>query len=290
MTDRSTLERQLRASLAEVERSKRLERKPVTMQLVKHEPSAALVERVAISGDLSKLSASERVSYYAEVCQSLGLNPLTRPFDYLQLNGKLVLYANKGCTDQLRAVHSVSVQVVDRRFDAEAGVYTVTARASKPDGRVDEDVGSVAIGRLSGEALANATMKAHTKAKRRVTLSICGLSFLDESELESIRDARRVVVDQETGEVLDAPPRISPHGEAEPGEVFGRDEDDLDAIIIAIHQAETMAQLSAALEDHGCHTPEQRDTWHPDMRKKIGYAWNRRKRQLEGDLKSQGRI
>jgi len=35
----------------------------------------------------------------------------------------------------------------------------------------------------------------NTKAKRRVTLSICGLSFLDETELETVRDARQVPMD-----------------------------------------------------------------------------------------------
>src|SRR6185312_3719783 len=35
-------------------------------------------------------------------------------------------------------------------------------------------------------------MKAETKAKRRVTLSICGLGMLDETEVDSIPDARRV--------------------------------------------------------------------------------------------------
>ena len=40
-------------------------------------------------------------------------------------------------------------------------------------------------------ALANAIMKTETKAKRRATLSICGLGFLDESEIETIpRTAR----------------------------------------------------------------------------------------------------
>jgi hypothetical protein len=48
-------------------------------------------------------------------------------------------------------------------------------------------------------------MKAVTKAKRRVTLSICGLGWLDESEIETIsRSAvRRVDVDKETGEIIE---------------------------------------------------------------------------------------
>jgi len=46
----------------------------------------------------------------------------------------------------------------------------------------------VSIAGLRGEAASNAVMKAVTKAKRRVTLSICGLRFLDETEVEDIPD------------------------------------------------------------------------------------------------------
>jgi hypothetical protein len=45
---------------------------------------------------------------------------------------------------------------------------------------------------LKGDALANALMKAETKAKRRVTLSIAGLGWLDETELETIPQVRPV--------------------------------------------------------------------------------------------------
>jgi len=64
----------------------------------------------------------------------------------------------------------------------------VTAQATLPNGRSDESTGAVPIARLQGENLANALMKAETKAKRRVTLSICGLSVLDESELDGVRE------------------------------------------------------------------------------------------------------
>ena len=46
-------------------------------------------------------------------------------------------------------------------------------------------------------------MKAETKAKRRVTLSIAGLGWLDESETSSIKSAAVVDVDTETGEIAD---------------------------------------------------------------------------------------
>lgn len=151
--------------------------------------TAALVEKVLISGDLSTLNETQRLDYYSAVCRSVGLNPLTKPFEYIRLNGKLVLYAKRDATDQLRKVNKVSVTITSREKIDD--LYIVTARAIDSTGREDESTGAVYVSKLSGEPLANAMMKAETKAKRRVTLSICGLGMLDETEVESISYAAR---------------------------------------------------------------------------------------------------
>jgi len=149
---------------------------------------AEAIERVVIGGDLSKLNAEERVNYYKLVCESVGLNPLTKPFEYIMLNGKLTLYARKDATDQLRQNHQVSITIQSR--ETTEGCYVVTARATLPNGRTDESLGAVPIENLKGENRANALMKCETKAKRRVTLSICGLGMLDELEIETIPSAK----------------------------------------------------------------------------------------------------
>jgi len=146
--------------------------------------SAEIIERVLAMGDLKELSPAQRTEYLKAVCESVGLNPLTRPFEYITLSGKLTLYARKDATEQLRRLHHVSVNIVSR--EQVGDVYTVTARATDAKGRTDESIGAVSIGGLKGDALCNAIMKAETKAKRRVTLSICGLGMLDEAELETI--------------------------------------------------------------------------------------------------------
>jgi hypothetical protein len=144
-----------------------------------------IMESVIVKGDLSKLTPDERVRYYNETCRSLGLNPLTRPFDYVNLGGKTVLYARRDCADQLRKINDVSVEIVSQKVAGD--ILTVHARAKLPDGRTDEDFGSVYYPEtLKGEARANAEMKAVTKSKRRVTLSICGLGWLDELEIADI--------------------------------------------------------------------------------------------------------
>lgn len=192
------------------------------MTALVQQSDAAIIERVVIAGDLKSLKPEERVQYYRAVCDSVGLNPLTKPFEYIELNGKLTLYALKTTTDQLRQIHQISVTIASREL--LNGVYVVTAQAMTPDGRRDESIGAVPLERedgewkqssngkryfakngktvpMTGEDLANAYMKAETKAKRRVTLSICGLGWLDESEVGSVPSARPVQVDKETGEI-----------------------------------------------------------------------------------------
>ena len=155
--------------------------------------AAEMIEKVLVSGDLSKLTAGERVTYYRRVCESIGVNPFTKPFDYITLNGKLTLYAKRDATDQLRDKRRVSIVKLDReKLD---DIYVVTAYAKTADGRQDSSIGAVSIGGLKGDAMANAMMKAETKAKRRVTLSIVGLGWLDETEVDSIPDARPARVD-----------------------------------------------------------------------------------------------
>jgi hypothetical protein len=166
-------------------------------------PNAEAIERAIVDGDLSSLTPAQRVEYYNATCKSLGLNPLTRPFRYLRLNGALVLYTTRDCTDQLRKRDAISVEL--GAATVADGIYIQRARASTPDGRHDESTGAVPFESLKGEARANAVMKAETKAKRRVTLSICGLSFPDESEVDAIPGAHRIEVDPQTGEIHESP-------------------------------------------------------------------------------------
>ena len=164
------------------------------------EAEDALLERVLIGGDLSKLSPMQRGQYYRRTCESLGVNYLTRPFEYIVLNGKLTLYAKRDATDQLRKLHKVSVTRIAR--ETVEGILVVTASVQNGDGRTDEEIGAVSVTGLRGVELANATMKAVTKAKRRATLSICGLGFLDESELDGVPDASPAAVNPENGETV----------------------------------------------------------------------------------------
>ena len=145
------------------------------------------IEKCLLDGDLSKLTEDQRSNYYQMVCETTGLNPLTQPFQYIVLNGKLKMYALKGATDQLRRIYDISCEVKTTEKIEDLLVITVKATNNKT-GRVDEDMGFAKISGLKGEMLGNAMLKATTKAKRRVTLSMCGLGMLDEDEIASIPD------------------------------------------------------------------------------------------------------
>lgn len=248
------------------------------------------IEQILGYGDLTKLSSAQRTSYYTRVCESLGLNPLTRPFEFINLSGKLVFYARRDCTDQLRRIHSVSVTIVSR--ERAEDVYIVTARASFPDGRTDESIGAVPVANLKGESLANALMKAESKAKRRVTLAICGLSVLDESELDGAREGAR----QDT-----APPErqlgaINPHdqdGDTEQGdpEIFELLRGEMASVDISVEVADTYSKALALRAIVGTvamnpPTPWQtrykaaQDSLNGAQRKELGRLWNRCHRQI----------
>jgi len=152
------------------------------------------LEAYIAAGDIGRLNPDQRIALYRSVCSSLGLNELTQPFQYLTLSGKTVLYATKSCTEQLRQIHGVSVVEMTReRFD---DILVVTVKVREKTSREDIATGAVSLKGLAGENLSNAYMKAETKAKRRATLSVCGLAVLDESETDSIAGAQTRTIEE----------------------------------------------------------------------------------------------
>lgn len=158
-----------------------------------------IISALVIKGDLSGLNADQKVQYYKMFCQRLGLDPITQPFKLLSLQGKQVMYCDRSGAQQLNKLHNVSHEIKTR--ETANDLYIVTTRASLPDSRFTESVGAVNIAGLKGDALANAMMKAETKAKRRATLDLLGLGILDETETETIKDA--VVIPDEIFKTAD---------------------------------------------------------------------------------------
>jgi len=156
------------------------------------EVPADIIKDLVLTGNIGRMNPEEKVRYYTLLCKSLGLNPLTQPFQIIILQGKEILYATKTATEQLRKIYGVSVEKIEQKVIGDVCVTTCSVRDST--GRTDGATGAVSIAGLKGDMMANAIMKSETKSKRRATLSICGLGMLDETELETIPGAKNPTV------------------------------------------------------------------------------------------------
>lgn len=169
--------------------------------------SPEIIAKLVLNGDCSLLSSDQKIEYMRYRCEQLGIDLAEKPFEFIVLNGKEVMYATKACTDALCRIRLVTRQITSR--EKVDDVYIITARATDPSGRSDESTGVVPLVKedgtweqaqsgkkffkkngklikLNADEFANAIMKAETKAKRRAVLSLFGLGMLDETELETI--------------------------------------------------------------------------------------------------------
>jgi len=153
-----------------------------------------VMSSLVLNGDISKLNPAQKMSYYNSLCARIGLDPVTQPFQLIKLQGKEVMYATKGATQQLAKTYNISFEQKGREIISD--VLVVTVKATMKDGRYTDEEGAVSIAGLKGEPLANAMMKASTKAKRRAVLSLLGLGMLDESELDTLPQAVKVEIHQ----------------------------------------------------------------------------------------------
>lgn len=214
----------------------------------------AIQSSIVLRGDLSGLNEDQKKQYYLYRCKQVGLDPAAKPFDLLTLNGKQILYANASATQQLCALHKLSTQITHReRVD---GIYIVSVRVTGSDGRVSENQGAVDVGNQVGERLANAILKATTKAIRRSVLAHCGLGMLDETEVETISEARTTPM-----VVTEAPAPIEVEAKVEPAtsgvafmlpntdkayKFYANDEEFVDGYLAMVDQIMESQKLNAA--------------------------------------------
>lgn len=160
------------------------------------------LDEIIIAGDVSSLTVPQRAEFLGKLALSMGLNPLSQPFELITLNGKLTIYAKKGAADQLREKHKIKCEVTRQGYLDEAKTaYYVEVKVQTPDSegnydapgcRSEMELGCSGVDGLTSEALGNSHMRAYTKAKRRATLAFCGFGGLDEMEIDSIQQAASV--------------------------------------------------------------------------------------------------
>ena len=137
-----------------------------------------------INNGLVSLTPKEKTDYLLSLCASVGLDPITQPFQIISFKGRETVYAGRGCAAQLNRLHGISHSITSTEKIGD--VYVVCNRATDKDGRFTDEIGAVSICGVSGNDLANAIMAARTKAMRRATLTHVGLGMLDEEELSTM--------------------------------------------------------------------------------------------------------
>jgi hypothetical protein len=171
------------------------------------EQQRSIVNRSVETGDLSGLTSQDRANYYYAMCDRYGLDPLSRPFDYIESREKkdnnwikkLAIYPNQKAGAQMRRIHGITITIVSR--ENQGDVFVVVARATRRDGSSDEAMGVVSLigyedKPLTGNQKANAMMKAEGKARQRATMAVCGLlSSEGDEELGNDRVIRSEALD-----------------------------------------------------------------------------------------------
>jgi len=204
---------------------------------------SAITEALIINGDLSKLHPADKVVYYKGYCERMGLDPFTKPFDLLRLQGREILYLNRSGSAQLNRMHGVSHSITSRTLHKDAEIYEVTARATLPDGRYTESLSAVSVAGLKGDAYCNVLMKAETKAKRRSTIDLVGLGILSEEEIATISNSETIALDMNPVEII-AEPTPEPDHSNPNFDPFSNVYTDPEDISLLIDEAESVAELN----------------------------------------------
>ena len=143
----------------------------------KYEPQTAIIaaQKVVVAGGNTKvLAAIEKEAFAWALCKYMGMDPVSMPVEYIEFQrGIETLYVNATGSAQLALRHQLSVDI-KAHDESDRGLHIVWATATGPSGRTVQKRGIVDVTDLKGLPLANAMMKAETKAHRRAVLAWCG--------------------------------------------------------------------------------------------------------------------
>ena len=172
-----------------------------------------IVKSILLKKDISGLTDEQKIQFISTRCTDLGLDYKSLPFDIIkQKNGRggyiEFIYANKNCAAQLSGIHGVAIKINEIQIiNGDEAMVSVTATAK--NGRSEDDISFLSLrdhhgSKLSGVDLSNAKMKAITKAKRRVVLSLFAAPFLDAPETSKDEPGLTMVKDNEPSKYVDS--------------------------------------------------------------------------------------
>lgn len=125
-------------------------------------------------GRCDNLDINQQAEYKKYLCAKIGVSPTLQPVDLIPTKNGVRPYLNKGAAELIRDTRKISI--IGLELAEQNGMFIVTCKVRGANGRVDCDMGACPKGNEPNNAL----MKAVTKAKRRATLSMCGLGAIIE--------------------------------------------------------------------------------------------------------------
>ncbi len=131
-----------------------------------------LVKVAALGGNLKSLTAEQKAEYIAAITKNAGLSDSSL-FKIIEFDGREVLYADKGVAEMLRSTRGLSFTEPNIVLNGALMLITIGITDGK---RTEYDLGSISIDETNRN---HAAMVCMTKAKRRATLSFCGLGMID---------------------------------------------------------------------------------------------------------------
>lgn len=172
----------------------------------------SVIERLIEKKDFGGLSPEERRFVTLKMCRKYNLDPLLLPFQFLKIDGRVLLYATKAASDALALSFKLS-QEAEEIITSVPGVVIVKAsyvdqeflESGGKRGRREYGLGA-ASSDLKGLPLANGVKKASTQAKRRAVLSMVCPGVLDESEIIDIPGAKIMTDEDEDTKASKAKP------------------------------------------------------------------------------------
>jgi hypothetical protein len=144
------------------------------------EEDYASMNTALLKGSYGHLNEAQKFLLFSKRAELLGVDLTLAPWVWTTIDKKLVALPTKHLGEQLRAVHGISVKPVEEWMNPDLGIYYLKLMGVTRDGRVDYEVGIVAIGigvsMLQGGALADAIKVCWTQAKGRLAQSLGGLA------------------------------------------------------------------------------------------------------------------
>lgn len=133
-------------------------------------------------GNIGVLSPLVQAAYMDMMARHMGIDPLAHPFDLIPGDkGVVKLYANKSCSEQLKAMRNVHVEFVSDDLKPDYYRVILKGRIRGSDGveRWDTNIGACPIMSQSPDEITKAMKKAWTQAERRLVLAITGVGLSD---------------------------------------------------------------------------------------------------------------